>query len=120
MNRLLQIASVLEMTTGLALLVVPAFVVHLLLGGADIGGAAVMLARFAGIALLSMGAGWWPLPWRASAVSFNSLAALYLLGIGIRGDATGALLWPAVVIHGVLALLFIRAMARQLLVEAPR
>jgi hypothetical protein len=100
------------MATALALLFAPAFFVRLLFR-ADITGAALVLARLAGIALLSMSVGWWPGPWRVSALIYNSLAALYLLDLGIRGEWVGLLLWPAVVVHAVLAVLFALTIAKQ-------
>jgi hypothetical protein len=94
-----------EMATALALLAAPAFFVRLLLG-ANIAGAAVVLARLAGIALLALSFGWWPGSLRGSALIYNGFATLYLLGLGIRGEWVGLLLWPAVVVHGVLTVLF--------------
>jgi hypothetical protein len=42
-------------------------------------------------------------------LTYNVLATLYLLYLGIRGEWVGILLWPAVVLHAVLILLLARA-----------
>ena len=41
-------------------------------------------------------------------LTYNSLATLYFLYLGIRGEWVGPLLWPAVVLHGFLSLLLVR------------
>ena len=41
-------------------------------------------------------------------LTYNSLATLYLLGLGIGGEWVGPLLWPAVALHGTLSLLLAR------------
>src|SRR5271169_6714884 len=58
MNRLLTLTAVVEVPTGLALLVVPAVVVKLLLG-AEISDAGIPLGRVAGAALLALGVACW-------------------------------------------------------------
>jgi len=106
MNRLLTITALLEAATGLALIVVPAVVGRLLLG-AELSGVAVVVARVAGIALLSLGIACWPgraatgsLPpalW--AMLTYNSLATLLFLWLGIGGQFAGPLLWPAALLH---------------------
>lgn len=103
-NRALNVAAVGEAVTGLALFVVPSMVGRLLLG-AEIGGAGVPAARVAGIALIALAIACW----RGSPLSgmlFYSVAAtLYLTWLGLVGPFAGVLLWPAVVLHGVLMVL---------------
>ena len=53
-RQLLTLTALIEATTGLALLAVPAVVVRLLLGG-EISDAGISLGRVAGLALLSLG-----------------------------------------------------------------
>jgi hypothetical protein len=116
MNLLLTLTAVIEAATGLALMAVPSVVVRLLLG-ADISGASLPLGRVAGIALLSLGMACWPgrdptgnmAPALRAMLTYNSLATLYLLCLGIGGEWVGPLLWPAVVTHAVLTLLLGRA-----------
>jgi hypothetical protein len=59
MNYLFTLTAIIEITTGLALLVVPSAVVLLLLGSPLDGFAAVTLGRVAGIAVLTLGAACW-------------------------------------------------------------
>ena len=112
MRTLLALGAVLEATTGLALLVRPPLLVRLLLG-VEITATGVVMSRFAGIALIALGLACWPsnLPRRAlcGMLTYNSLAALYLIYLGLGGDRSGILLWPAAVLHAVLASLFAAA-----------
>ena len=112
-SNLLRVTAVLEGGTALALLLLPSLPSELLLGqtpGTPLG---VTLARFAGVALLSLSTACW---WAASDAKisaasgilrslllYDALAAALLvyarLGLGLGGIA----LWPAVVAHVVLA-----------------
>ena len=98
---LLAVLAVGETLTGLVLLAYPPIVVKLLFG-AEIAGAGIVMSRLAGIALLALGVGCWP---GATALcgmlTYNALATLYLLYLGICAEWVGLLLWPAVVLHGV-------------------
>ena len=76
-----------------------------------------MVSRFAGIALIRLGVACWP---NGSArwpfygmLTYSTLAALYLVYVGVRGEGVGVLLWPAVVIHVILVILLIRARSRE-------
>ena len=99
MRRLLTLAAIIEMTAGLALVVVPSVVVRLLLGG-EISGASIPLGRVAGFGLLSLGIACWPecdrtanmVPALRAMLTYNSLAMLYLLWLGIGGQWVGPLL----------------------------
>jgi hypothetical protein len=106
MNRLLMLAAVIEAAAGLALMAVPSAAVRLLLAG-DISGASIPLGRVAGFGLLALGIACWPGPDpTASAaralpamLTYNSLATLVFLCLGIGGEWVGPLLWPAVALH---------------------
>jgi len=115
LNRLLTLCAIIEAVTGLALAAMPSVFVRLLLGG-EISGAGIPLGRVAGLSLLSLGIACWPrraatgdtaLPLRAM-LTYNSLVALYLLYLGIRGEWVGLLLWPGMALHGILSLLLVR------------
>jgi len=105
---LLAIAAIGEAATGVILLVYPPIVVRLLFG-AEIAGAGIVMCRIAGIALVALGIGCWPVPAFLGMLAYSSLASLYLLYLGIRGDWVGPLLWPAVALHVVLTLLLARS-----------
>jgi hypothetical protein len=110
LGRILAFAAVLEFGTGLILLLDPALVATLLLG-AELSGVGVMVGRCFGIALLALGMACWPgagsgpSAWRAM-LAYNILIAVYLSYLGTDG-LTALLLWPAVGLHAVVALLLV-------------
>jgi hypothetical protein len=107
MRKLLPLAAVVEVATGVALLVVPLLVGRLLLG-AELAGVSIPVARVAAIALIALGVGCWPGPGMVGMLIYGVLTTLYLLYLGIRGEWVGPLLWPAVVVHAVLTVLLAR------------
>jgi len=58
-NRLVAVAAAAEALTGLVLVVYPLMVIKLLFG-AEITGIAVVISRFAGLALIALGVACWP------------------------------------------------------------
>jgi hypothetical protein len=103
MNRgWLAIAAIGEAATGLALLVAPSMVGRWLLG-AELIGIAVIMARVAGIALVALAVACWPGTPLWAMLGYGMASALYLAYLGFTGGANGVLLWPAVVLHLVLA-----------------
>jgi hypothetical protein len=113
-ERLHVIAAGIEGATGIALIADPQMVARLLLGH-ELDDTGKAVARVAGIALLALGLACWPprggiaaSPNRAL-ITYNSIVALYLLGIGLEGEIGGKLLWPAVALHALMTLLLIRA-----------
>jgi hypothetical protein len=119
MKRLLAVVAVLEGVTGMALMISPSIVARLLLG-ADLAGAGAAVGRVAGFALVSLGLACWPFrepasrhsPALLALLTYNLLVACYLIFLGIGGQFSGILLWPAVAIHGFFTLLFVRAWLR--------
>lgn len=106
-------SAALEGGTALALLLVPNLVARLLFA-ADVQVVAAPIARIAGIALLSLVVACvLPNGARRAILIYNILVGGYLLALGLGGYAAGVLLWPAVAIHGVMALLLIRGSARR-------
>ena len=109
---LLSVAAAIEAATGLALIISPHAVASLLLG-ADLAGAGIAVGRVAGVALLSLGLVCWisrqganKTPALAAMLTYNLLVTAYLMYLGFGGELVGILLWPAIVIHAVLTLLF--------------
>ncbi len=111
MNKVLAIAAVSEAATGVALLIVPSLVGQLLLG-AELTGIAMTVARVAGIALIALGVACWPGTPLLGMLTYSAAVMLYLAYVGFAGGLTGILLWPAVVLHGILTALLIRASTR--------
>jgi hypothetical protein len=108
MKRVLTVAAVLEVATGLALLIVPSLVGRLLFGE-ELTGIVIPVARVLGIALLALGVSCW----RGSTalcgmLTYSGLVTLYLLYLAIRGEWVGPLLWPVVALHGILTVLLAR------------
>lgn len=101
---LLRIVSVIEALTGLALLIAPS-ALGLLLFGQELLGVAALTARFAGIALLSLAIACWTASPVLAMFFYNAAATLFLGFVGMAGPSAtaGALLWPALVLHLVLA-----------------
>lgn len=108
MKKLLALAAAAEAGTGVILLLCPAIVVRLLFA-AEITGAGVVMSRLAGIALIGLGAACWPgnpafQPLNGM-LTYSTMAMLYLIVLGVRGNAVGLLLWPGVAVHVVLIVL---------------
>jgi hypothetical protein len=111
MSRVIVLAAIGEIATGVALLLVPSLVGQLLLG-AELTGVAVSVARVAGIALIALGVACWPGTPLVGMLVYSAAVTLYLACVGVAGDATGILLWPAVVLHAILTALLARAMVK--------
>jgi hypothetical protein len=113
-GKIIAVAAVVEVGTGLVLMLDPAIVVKLLLG-ADVAGAEIPIARSFGIAMLALGVACWPDRQRAESSAsafrgmliYKALIALYLAYLGTVGHLGGLLLWPAVALHAVVALLLV-------------
>jgi hypothetical protein len=108
MKRLLVLAAISEVATGVALLIVPSLV-GLLLLGEELTGVAIPVARVTGLALVALGVACWPGTPLAGMLTYTAAVALYLAYVGLAGGGGGMLLWPAVTVHTVFALLLTRA-----------
>src|ERR1035438_4155393 len=108
----LALAAWSDRGTGVILVASPPIVVRLLFG-AEIIGAGLMMSRIAGIPLIGLGVACWPgnsaIQQLYGMLTYSTLAMLYLIRIGIRGEAVGVLLWPAVAAHVILVALLVRA-----------
>lgn len=108
MKKVLTVAAVAEVATGIALLILPSLVVRLLLG-AELTGASIPVPRVLGIALIALGVCCWPgsTP-LCGMLTYGALVTVYLAYLGLLGFS-GILLWPAVVVHAILTILLTRA-----------
>ena len=111
MKRVLAIAAVAEIATGLALVFAPALVGQVLLGAA-LTGLAATVARVAGIALIGLGVACWPGPPTVGMLIYSASVAFYLALLGLAGGSAGILLWPAVAVHVVLSVGLLLALAK--------
>lgn len=112
MKTWLTFAAIAEAAAGLALLLLPSWVGRLLLG-TELSGVAVPIGRITGIALIALGIACWPgrTP-LCGMLTYSALATAFLASLGIRGHWVGPLLWPAVALHAVMAVLLGRAWYR--------
>jgi len=108
MKKILVLAALAEIATGVALLMVPSLVGRLLLGE-EFTGVTIPVARVLGIALLALGFACWPGTPRVGMLTYSATVTLYLAYVGFAGGFTGILLWPAVVAHAILTALLTRA-----------
>ena len=107
------VAAVIEIVTGLILMVVPSAFARVLFG-ADLPEAGQAVGRIAGFALLSLGIACRPgseAPTTAlsALVIYNLLITPYLICVGMVGGPVGPLLWPAAALHGLLSVILVRA-----------
>jgi hypothetical protein len=113
-RRLVAFSAAAEFGTGVALLIVPATVVALLLG-AETSEVTALVGRCFGVALVALGIACWPQRGRTEVgparlralLAYNALIALILSYAGAAEQLVGPLLWPAVALHGVVALVLI-------------
>jgi len=109
MKKMLTVAALAELATGTALLAVPSLVGRLLLGS-ELTGVAIPVAHVLGIALIALGVGCVPgTTALCGMLTYSAFATLYLLYLGIRGEWSGLMLWPAVGLHAIIAILLCRA-----------
>ena len=112
-KKLLIVTALVETATGVMLLVSPPLVVAFLLGASLDGPAALVVARVAGAALLSLGCACWlgrnHGPNRAvsglvaAMLLYNSVTVAVLANAGAGARLVGVLTWPAVAVHAALA-----------------
>jgi hypothetical protein len=110
---LVTVSSAIEVAVGVALIAVPDLVAQVLLS-ASLTGSGIAVGRLCGIGLLSLGLAGWPSGESVSAsatrglFAYNLLAAFYLGYLRVGGGFVSYLLWPACILHAVLALLMAR------------
>lgn len=120
MNRyktiLIAVAAAIEAGTGLILVSFPSLFVRLLLG-VELSEPGQIVGRLAGFALIALVLACWPRGGTGGAgasslrslLVFSVLVAVYLVYLGISGGPVGPLLWPAVILHSVVAIFLARA-----------
>ena len=111
MKNALTFAAVAEAATGLALLIAPSLVVHLLLGE-QLTGIAIAVARVAGIAIVALAIACWSGSPLVGMMTYSASTTLYLAYLGFAGGLIGILLWPAVILHVILTVLLTRDFTR--------
>lgn len=119
---LLVLSAVGEAGTGGLLLAVPSVVLRLLLGIESAGDEVTIVSRLAGAALVAIGVACWEARRdRNSPAASGIIAALLVYDLGAAAllayagtalDLSGIALWPAVVLHAVLAAWCIACLVR--------
>ena len=111
-------AAGLEILTGLALVVAPSLLAHLLFGS-DLNAVGEATGRISGLVMLCLAAGYWPRAGESGRhqalvplVALSWLAAAFLVVTGLVGANAGLLLWPAAALHLILAVLLTWTFAR--------
>lgn len=109
MKTLLTITAFIEGATGLALLIVPSLVASSLLGTTLIEPTAIIVAKLAGIALVTIGIACWLSRNEAQSkvmvkamLGYNFLSLSLLVYSTLVGKIAGQGLWPAVLLHLIL------------------
>ncbi len=109
----LSVTALVEVATGLCLLILPAVLFAVLLGLDPATADAIFIGRLAGAALLAIGVASWmartdtrtpgQLGVLTGILIYNVAASMLLAFAGAVLKMTGILLWPAVAIHAILA-----------------
>jgi hypothetical protein len=114
MARIVGFTALVELVTGIALLLDPALVIALLLR-TPTDATAQVVARGFGMALLALAAALRPVHGSSTVAAFqaaliyNALMALFLASVTIVQHMGGLLLWAAVALHAILAVLLVTA-----------
>ena len=109
MKNILTLTAIVEILTGLAMLIVPTLVGELLLGEKLIG-VTIPIAKMLGIALTALGVACWPnCNTICGMLAYSSLATIYLTIVAFEGEFVGKLLWSAIVLHAILTALLVRS-----------
>jgi hypothetical protein len=120
MKSILTATAILEGLTGLALLVVPSFVVTTLFGNSMIGAIGLLLARLAGAVLVALATACWFLRKELQAsimvklmASYNIFSIILLVYASMVDKLYGFGLWPTVIIHAGLLLWCIASLLKR-------
>jgi hypothetical protein len=122
MKNLLTVSAVIEGGTGLVLVAFPSGVATLLLGSSLDGPGALTVARVAGVALVALGSACWGARCdghsRAARgvvggmVIYNAGVLTVLVYAGLGLGLFGSGLWPAVLVHAVMAVWCVKSLGR--------
>jgi hypothetical protein len=108
MKKLLAVTAILELATGVSLLIAPSLTAQLLLGTEPGSPAGVLLGKVAGAALLSIGLTCWLDRNRSRSEStglvtglaaYNAMGAALLARGAMVDGMNGVALWPACAVH---------------------
>lgn len=109
---LLVVTAVLELATGIAMLIAPSFVAELLLGAGLDSPESMVVARVAGAAIVSIGLTCWlskdgggpRTGLVVGLLAYNVSIPVLFIHAAVAERMHGVALWPATVLHSVLAI----------------
>jgi hypothetical protein len=108
LKRIMMVAAIIEIATGIALIVFPMPLIKLLLG-VYAPWTSVSIGRVAGVAVYSLGVACRPLDgdprpaaW-SGMLMYQGLVAAYFAYLSLVGGIGGVLLWPVVGVHALFA-----------------
>ena len=105
---LLKVACLVELGTGLVLLVLPQLLARLLLG-AEVAGTGLVMSRLWGLSILALGVACWPgMQALRGILAYNVLITICLVALMVDGEFRGIMLLPGIILHGTLTLLLLR------------
>jgi len=115
-TNILTFAATVELGAGLVVAIAPALAIALLLGVQG-SSADIVLGRCFGIAIFALGVACWPVrqrnggtpPGLRALLVYNALVALCLGYAATSEHLHAPLLWPAIALHGSMALLLVWA-----------
>ncbi len=115
---LFNISALIEVLTGIAMILVPTLTITLLMGD-GIGPGGIAVTRVLGVGLLSLGISTWESAQqptvartRIGLCTYNIGVAALLSVIGASGTVGGLLLWPAAGLHATLGATILFALFR--------
>jgi hypothetical protein len=113
MQIILAFAAIIELLTGLVLLIYPEIVIRLLFD-ASIIGTGIIVSRIAGASLIALGMACWPyvivkntFQGLQAMLTYSLIATIYLGYLGLFEKMIGILLWPAVVFHSAITIFLV-------------
>lgn len=110
---ILALAAIIELLTGVMLLIFPEIIIRLLFDASVIG-AGIIAGRIAGASLIALGIACWPcvivkktFQGLTAMLTYSLIATIYLGYLGLFEKMIGALLWPAVVFHSAITIFLV-------------
>lgn len=113
MQIILALAAIIELLTGILLIIFPEIVIRLLFDESLVG-TGIIVSRIAGASLISLGIACWPyvivketFQGLTAMLTYSLIATIYLGYLSLFGEMIGILLWPAVIFHSTIAIFLI-------------
>lgn len=116
---ILAFAAIIELLTGVLLLIYPEIVIRFLFD-ASLVGAGIIISRIAGASLIALGMACWPYAFikktfqgLTAMLTYSLIATIYLGYVGLFEETTGLLLWPAVAFHSAITIFLVLGLVKR-------